>query len=91
MTKQKAEPWKWEKVEGDMSVTEWTLKGPDVLCRYWYDKPPSQDAKLLAVAPVLLEAAILVAEGTATSIGTTPLRMQLLRAAIKAATDDQSP
>ena len=41
-------PWVWEAVQGAQCITEHTLKGPNVLCRYWYDKPPSADAKLIA-------------------------------------------
>lgn len=44
-------PWVWETVEGEQQVTEHSLKGPDVLCRYWHDKPPSADARLIASAP----------------------------------------
>jgi len=44
-------PWKWEVVIAEQSVTEHTLKGPDVLCRYWYDRPPSGDGELIAHAP----------------------------------------
>ena len=57
MTKHTPGPWKWEVIKGEQKVTEHTLHGPDVLCRYWYDEPPSADARLIAVAPELLEAA----------------------------------
>ncbi len=48
-------PWHWEKVQQEGCVDESTLVGPDVLCRYWYDKPPTADASLIATAPDLLE------------------------------------
>ena len=44
-------PWEWVRVEDAGCVTEWTLEGPDVLCRFWHDKPPSDHALLLAAAP----------------------------------------
>jgi len=43
--------------------------------------------QLAKVNADLLEAAILVSEGSAVSAGTTPLRMKLLRAAIEKATE----
>ena len=48
--------WTWERVEGDQLITEHTLNGPDVLCRYWGDNPPTEHALLLAAAPDLLVA-----------------------------------
>jgi len=54
-----AGPWVWTKVAVEQSVTEYTLKGPDVLCRYWYDKSPTVDAEFIAHArqdiPALIE------------------------------------
>ncbi len=44
------------------------------------------NAQLIATVPDLLIAAMLVAEGSALSVGTTPLRMQILCDAIKKAT-----
>jgi hypothetical protein len=56
MSKYTPGPWLWETVEGDQSmITESSLKGPDVLCRYWYDDPPSADALLIAAAPEMAE------------------------------------
>jgi hypothetical protein len=49
-------PWVWEVVKDTGLVPEWTLIGPDVLCRYWYDNPPSADARLIAAAPTMLAA-----------------------------------
>lgn len=42
--------WVWEKVAEVGFVTEHTLKGPDVLCRYWHNEPPSNDAKLIGMS-----------------------------------------
>jgi hypothetical protein len=47
--------WKWERVAEPQTVPEFTLNGPDVLCRYWFDKPPSDDALLIAAAPTMQE------------------------------------
>ena len=56
-TKHTTKPWEWERIEDEGKVTEWSLKGPTkVLCRFWYDGPPEQDALLIAAAPDLLEA-----------------------------------
>jgi hypothetical protein len=41
-------------VDGPGFVAEHTLNGPDVLCRYWGDKPPSADAYMIAAAPDML-------------------------------------
>lgn len=46
--------WKWKKVEGDHEASSWSLDGPDVLCRFWYDKPPSKDALCIEAAPDML-------------------------------------
>lgn len=48
--------WQWRKFEQSGAVTEWTLEGPSVLCRFWYDGPPDKDAALVAAAPELYEA-----------------------------------
>lgn len=56
MTAHTPGPWKWHRVQAPQSVTEYTLKGPDVLCRYWHDISQSHDALLIAAAPDLLEA-----------------------------------
>lgn len=56
MSKHTPGPWKWERVADDGCVVEFTLRGPDALCRYWYDNPPSADARLIAAAPEMLEA-----------------------------------
>ena len=55
MTAHTPGPWTWERVADAGAVTEWSLKGPDVLCRYWRDAKP-RDASLIAAAPELLEA-----------------------------------
>ncbi len=44
-------PWYWESVKDPGYIHEHTLEGPDVLCRYWHDIPPSADALLIAAAP----------------------------------------
>jgi hypothetical protein len=50
-------PWVWKRLEYDQPhVPEYTLEGPDVLCRYWRDERPSADALLIAAAPTMLEA-----------------------------------
>ena len=51
-------PWVWQVVRGEQLVTEHSLKGPDVLCRFWGDKPLSADALLIAHARELLVALI---------------------------------
>ncbi|MGI9507293.1 MAG: hypothetical protein ACR2RE_29985 [Geminicoccaceae bacterium] len=56
MTDHTPGPWIWESFVQENCVTEHTLKGPDVLCRCWYDKPPSADAHLIAAAPDLFNA-----------------------------------
>ena len=51
-------PWIWEKLEDYKwpHVPEYTLKGPTILCRYWCDEQPLDDARLIAAAPDLLAA-----------------------------------
>jgi hypothetical protein len=44
-------PWVWERVDAAYRRDEWTLKGPNALCGYWYDRPPNADARLIAAAP----------------------------------------
>ncbi len=48
--KEELEPWKWETVMGHRQVTEHTLEGPDILCRYWGNELPSFDARLIGNA-----------------------------------------
>lgn len=70
-------PWKWEKVQAPHTVTEWSLKGPTVLCRFWYDAPPDADALLISAAPELLgalEAMLVLAD-----LGEVPAKATLLR------------
>jgi hypothetical protein len=51
-------PWVWKRLEYDQPhVPEFTLDGPDVLCRYWRDEQPSADAVLISAVPDLLKAA----------------------------------
>lgn len=53
-----AEPWIWERTENPgLTVPEMTLRGPDVLCRYWdADVTRSKDAAKIAAAQYMLEA-----------------------------------
>ncbi len=52
MTEQaKSKGWVWQTVATVGMVTEHSLEGPDVLCRYWGGKPPSEHALLIAAAP----------------------------------------
>ncbi len=46
-------PWEWQYVDppGASHITVNTLKGPDILCRFWGDTPPSEHAMLIARAP----------------------------------------
>lgn len=56
VAKHTRELWEWQKVEKEGCVTEWTLEGPKkVLCRFWYDAPPSDEALAIASATELLE------------------------------------
>lgn len=57
MDSTRSKSWTWERVADAGCVVEFTLNGPDVLCRYWYDKPPSADALVIAAAYDLLDAA----------------------------------
>lgn len=59
MNKHTPGPWVWTKVAQDGQLTEHTLEGPKILCRYWHD-PPDADARLIAAAPDLYEAALKV-------------------------------
>ena len=89
MSKHTPGPWEWEKVEGgpdELVVTEWTLKGPDALCRYWYDNPPTQDAKLIAAAPDLLTALEELVDWREAYGAGEKLPLDKARAAIKKAT-----
>ena len=43
------ELWVWERVVDPGTVVEFTLRGPDVLCRYWGNESP-RDAALIAAA-----------------------------------------
>ena len=76
------DPWIWEKVEGPNLVTEHTLKGPDVLCRYWYDNPPSDHAHLIAAAADLLAALEAVYDAQGRSSVRKSAAFKLARAAI---------
>ena len=60
MSKHTKGPWVWELVEGPQLVPEYLLKGPKVLCHWWKmaeAQPEPPDARLIAAAPYLLEAA----------------------------------
>ena len=50
-------PWQWETVKDTGAITCHTLKGPDVLCRYWNDNEPSFNARLIEKAKELHKAA----------------------------------
>ncbi len=98
-------PWTWERLvedDGLPRVAEFTLKGPDVLCRYWHDSPPSADALTIAAASDLL-AALNTAAGylmnakidletgapKRTAINTIDGGLKVVRAAIAKATPDR--
>lgn len=46
--------WTWERIGDVGQVPEFTLNGPDILCRYWHDQP-RKDAHLIAAARELYE------------------------------------
>jgi hypothetical protein len=78
-------PWVWERVLQDSAVTEHTLKGPTVLCRFWFDNPPDADARLIAAAPELLAAlkVMVLTRGIREHLeATDPMALEQARAAI---------
>lgn len=57
MSKHTSAPWIWERVEEPGCIPVTTLRGPDVLCRFWdIGVDGSRDANLIAAAPDMLEA-----------------------------------
>lgn len=51
-------PWVWEREEHDGEVPVTTLRGPDVLCRYWDSVGwnGKRDASVIGAAQKMLEA-----------------------------------
>ena len=65
-------PWVWELVEQEGCIPEYTLRGPDVLCRYWDTGVTGRrDSQALATVPEM----VAVLEGLLSVFGTRNHKM----------------